>query len=126
MNPKRNKSMQDARLRQRNILPLDTARNEGIFLGMLVRGPKSLTVIQRIGALVIALPILICGVAVLYTFFRELRKPEIYPGDPAGTWDIPTVLIKGVILVAGSVFTLGGLKICRNAIAAPGPNRTHD
>jgi hypothetical protein len=76
--------MQDARLRQRNILPLDTARNEGIFLGMLVRGPKSLTVIQRIGALVIALPILICGVAVLYTFFRELRKPEIYPGDPAG------------------------------------------
>jgi hypothetical protein len=39
----------DAISRQRNVLPLDAARNEGRFYGQLVRGERPLNSVQRIG-----------------------------------------------------------------------------
>jgi hypothetical protein len=44
----------EADFHQSNILPLDQAMNEGRFYGLLMRGGKSLTVVQRIGFLLIA------------------------------------------------------------------------
>lgn len=39
----------EAAFRQSNVLPLDSAMNEGRFYGLLVRGGGPLSVVQRIG-----------------------------------------------------------------------------
>lgn len=45
----------EAAFRQSNTLPMDQAMNEGRFYGLLIRGNRPLTSIQRIGFLLIAL-----------------------------------------------------------------------
>lgn len=44
----------DWQLRQENVLPLETAWNEGRFYGLLLKGSRPLTGVQRIGTLMIA------------------------------------------------------------------------
>lgn len=45
----------EAAFHQSNILPLDQAMNEGRFYGLLIRGNQSVTGVQRIGFLLIAI-----------------------------------------------------------------------
>ncbi|MGC2089235.1 MAG: hypothetical protein WA638_07375 [Candidatus Acidiferrales bacterium] len=45
----------EAAFRQSNVLPLDYAMNEGRFYGLLMRGGRPLTAVQRIGFLLIAI-----------------------------------------------------------------------
>jgi hypothetical protein len=44
----------EAAFHQSNVLPLDNAMNEGRFYGLLVRGGRPLTAVQRLGFLLIA------------------------------------------------------------------------
>lgn len=44
----------EAAFHQSNILPLDSAVNQGRFYGLLIRGGQPLTITQRIGFLLIA------------------------------------------------------------------------
>ena len=55
------------RLRQENVLPLETAWNEGRFYGLLLKGNQPFTGVQRAGILFIGL--LAIGVATMWLFF---------------------------------------------------------
>lgn len=56
----------EAAFHQSNILPLDQAMNEGRFYGLLIRGNQSLTGVQRIGFLLIAILLFAPGLLLLF------------------------------------------------------------
>ncbi len=51
----------EAAFRQSNVLPLDYAMNEGRFYGLLMRGGRPLTAVQRIGFVLIAIMLCVPG-----------------------------------------------------------------
>lgn len=93
--------------RQQNVDPLDGARNEGQFLGFLLRSSHRLTLIQRIGALAIGFFPLACGVLCIY---GALFRPDSY-GNP-----VVSMVADAVALLLGIAFTLFGLRIYLNAL----------
>src|SRR6202789_3305064 len=59
--------------RQSNVLPLHTARNEGLFYGRLIRGDRPLSGVQRIGIVLVGL--LFCGSAI---FILSGAFPQLF------------------------------------------------
>jgi hypothetical protein len=60
-------------LRQENILPLETAWNEGRFFGLLLKGSQPFTLFQRVGILVTGLQL--AGIAsMMFILNSPLRR----------------------------------------------------
>ncbi|MGA7854769.1 MAG: hypothetical protein WCA15_15690 [Candidatus Acidiferrales bacterium] len=59
-------------LRQENILPLETAWNEGRFYGLLLKGNQPFTPFQRLGIFVTGLQTV--GVASMFFYFDSLSR----------------------------------------------------
>ncbi|MGA8870546.1 MAG: hypothetical protein WB460_05390 [Candidatus Acidiferrales bacterium] len=94
--------------RQENVLPLETAWNEGRFYGQVLKGHRSLTRVQRAGILLIGLQIV--GIAAAMMFAPGWILPDfgpslksIYRGLPA----LPLVWIPVLLLELGL-----GLRLC--------------
>jgi hypothetical protein len=64
----------EAALHQSNILPLDQAMNEGRFYGLLMRGGKSLTAVQRIGFLLVAIMLCVPNFFVILAAVPRWRR----------------------------------------------------
>lgn len=125
MNPmahRRRRDLQDGRWtlaeRQQNVLPLDTARNEGRFLGALLM-PSTLSVVQRIGMIILALPFLLLG---LVGFAFVLSHPNELPVRDSVhpiTGTMLNLFLDLVSLIVLLVSLLAGLRLIRNSIMVP-------
>jgi hypothetical protein len=62
----------DWELKQENVLPLETAANEGDFYGRVIKGSQPLTGVQRAGILLIGLQAI--GFAALTLFLGDFPK----------------------------------------------------
>jgi hypothetical protein len=60
-------------LRQENILPLETAWNEGRFYGLLLKGNQPFKLFQRVGIFVTGVQTV--GVASMFFYFNSLLHP---------------------------------------------------
>jgi len=98
----------DVLARQKNVLPLDAARNEGRFYGQLVRGDRSPSAVQRIGFVFIGM--LLCAQA----FFLVAT---VFPGLSNG--DLrhrPIENARLAVLPIAALFLFLAFKIIKNAI----------
>src|SRR5215467_11327233 len=105
---------QDLRDRQRNLVFPDTVRNEGIFFRSLLRSKKSLPAAQRIGLILLAIPLLLGGCVGLAASIAAFLQGE----DEVGKW---------VALNAGGVGSLGsclfgGLMVIRAMLSSASAN----
>lgn len=82
----------EAAFHQSNILPLDSAMNQGRFYGLLIRGGQPLTITQRIGFLLIAFDSIgtslvtpVTGPWTVYSVFRARSscQSKNYVGGPS-------------------------------------------
>jgi hypothetical protein len=101
----------DAISRQSNVLPMDTARNEGRFYGRLIRGECALNGIQRIGFFLVGS--LFCWSAM---FIVMLAFPRFFSliGLPVALKGNESVSMLYLPLAAIGLFL--GLKIIGRAI----------
>jgi hypothetical protein len=67
----------DWQLRQENVLPLETAWNEGRFYGRVLKGLQPLTTFQRVGVLLIAVQAI--GGSLILMFVNGRRLADIAP-----------------------------------------------
>jgi hypothetical protein len=96
----------DWKLRQENILPLETARNEGRFYGRALKGSR-LTGVQRTGILLIGLQAI--GFAAMM-LFHEWPYPKIGLSLKSFHQHLPDVpLIWMPVILLGAAF---GLRFC--------------
>ena len=98
--------------RQENVLPMETAWNEGKFYGQVLKGRRPLTGVQRAGILLIGLQVV--GIAAAMMFAPGWILPDfgpslksIYRGLPA----LPLVWIPFLLLELGL-----GLRLCFVAV----------
>ncbi|MGA9886935.1 MAG: hypothetical protein WBQ31_05515 [Candidatus Acidiferrales bacterium] len=107
-------------LRQENILPLETAWNEGRFYGLLLKGNRPFTPFQRLGIFVIGVQL--AGVASMFFYFDSLSR-QIGPSlKMVNDW------LPNVSLFSLPVFLLEialGLRMCSVALQHP-PQRDLD
>lgn len=96
----------DWQLRQQNVLPLETAWNEGRFYGLVLKGNQRLTGVQRAGILVLGL--LAIGAA-LITFPMLERFHGVGPSINSTYWRRPDVVLSIPVIVLE--FALG-LRFC--------------
>jgi hypothetical protein len=96
----------DWRLRQENVLPLASARNEGRFYGLVMLGRQQLTLVQRIGILLVALPLTGFGLILLMSCLPDWlvgANPRIRGGEfPPG---LSTILGIFFSLIVGFRFS---------------------
>jgi hypothetical protein len=97
----------DWTLRQENVLPLETAQNEGRFYGRALKGSRPLTGVQRIGILLIGLQAV--GFASMM-LFHEWPHPKVGPSLRFFHRHLPNVpfIRMPVILLSAAV----GLRFC--------------
>lgn len=97
----------DWKLRQENVLPLETAQNEGRFYGRALKGSRPLTGVQRTGILLIGLQAV--GFAAMM-LFHEWPYPKVGPSLRFFHQHLPDVPLiwMPVILLAAAV----GLRFC--------------
>src|ERR1700724_3509188 len=94
-------------LKQENVLPLETAWNEGWFYGRGLKGSGPLTGVQRAGILLIGLQTV--GVAAMM-FFLEWLFPKVCTSLKSFYQRLPNVpLIWTPILLLGAAL---GLRFC--------------
>ena len=101
-------------LHQENILPLETAWNEGRFYGLLLRGNQPFTPFQRLGIFVTGLQVL--GVASMFFYFDSLSH-SIGPSLKFASDRLPNVSLFWL-----PVFLLEialGLRMCWVALNRP-------
>jgi hypothetical protein len=102
--------------KQENVLPLETAWNEGWFYGRVLKGSRSLTGIQRTGILLIGLQMV--GVAAM--MFLNFPFPKVGPSLKSIYDRLPDVsLIWALILLPGAAI---GLRFCWVALK-PSPQQ---
>src|ERR1700679_3219726 len=101
--------------RQSNVLPLHTARNEGLFYGRLIRGDRPLSGVQRIGIVLVGL--LFCGSAI---FILSGAFPQLFGimGLTAGPMADKTVAL--AYLPVAALFLFSGLTVIVRAITSKG------
>jgi len=101
--------------RQSNVLPLYTARNEGLFYGRLIRGDRPLSGVQRIGFVLVGL--LFCGSAI---FILSGAFPQLFGiiGLTAGPMADKTVAL--AYLPVAALFLFSGLTVIARAITSKG------
>ncbi|MFZ0787600.1 MAG: hypothetical protein WA369_01500 [Candidatus Acidiferrales bacterium] len=63
--------------RQENVLPMETAWNEGKFYGQVLKGRRQLTTVQRIGILLMGLQAIAFGAMIV--FARGWLLPDFGP-----------------------------------------------
>ena len=103
-------------LKQENVLPLETAWNEGWFYGRVLKGSRPLTGIQRTGILLIGLQMV--GVAAM--MFLNFPFPKVGPSLKSICHRLPDVsLIWALILLPGAAI---GLRFCWVALK-PSPQQ---
>lgn len=106
-------------LRQENVLPLETAWNEGRFYGLALKGSARLTGVQRVGILMVGMIALGSALAFSLVYPQKLLGPtleSIYHGLP----DVPLLLVPVILFQ----FALG-LRLCWVAIRRPPRSRHH-
>jgi hypothetical protein len=98
----RDQMERDWKLRQENVLPLPAAWNEGRFYGLVMLGKQALTIVQRIGILLVALPLAGFGLMLVLTFLPEWIVGshlkgfgEVFPPTPSTIFGISFALIVG-------------------------------
>jgi len=111
----------DWKLRQENVLPLETAQNEGRFYGRTLKGNRPLTGIQRTGILLIGLQAV--GFAAMM-LFHEDPYPKVGPSLKSFHQhlpDLPLIWIPIIFLAAALVlrFCWVALKPRRNTAVSP-------
>lgn len=100
-------------LRQENVLPLETAWNEGRFYGLALKGSKRLTVVQRVG-------IFLIGLLVLGSSLTTVELGGLHGAGPSlksiaqSLPDVPLLFLPVVLLELAL-----GLRLCRVAIKCP-------
>ena len=107
-------------LKQENVLPLETAWNEGGFYGHVLKGSRPLTRIQRTGILLIGLQLV--GIAAMM-FFLEWPFPKAGPSVKLlyqQLPDVPLIWMPVILLEAGV-----GLRFCWVALK-PSQRRPQD
>jgi hypothetical protein len=111
----RRDSAADTISRQSNVLPLHTARNEGLFYGRLIRGDRPLSGVQRIGFVLVGL--LFCGSAI---FILSGAFPQLFGiiGLTAGPMADKTVAL--AYLPIAALFLFSGLTVIGRAITSKG------
>jgi hypothetical protein len=97
----------DWKLRQENVLPLETAQNEGRFYGRVLKGSRPLTGVQRTGILLIGLQAV--GFAAMM-LFHDWPYPKVGPSLKSFYQNLPDVPLiwMPVILLGAAV----GLRFC--------------
>lgn len=94
--------------RQENVLPLETAWNEGRFYGQVLKGRRQLTLFQRLGVLLIGLQLIGVGAATILV--SGLSLPSFGPSLKSNDARLP-----GLPLIWIPVFLLNvavGLRFC--------------
>jgi len=101
--------------RQSNVLPMDTARNEGLFYGQLIRGHRPLGGVQRIGFFLVGS--LLCGSAI---FMLAGAFPHLFRiiGLTSGPMTDKSVAV--AYLPVAALFLFLGLKVIGRAIRSGG------
>lgn len=106
----------EAAYRQSNVLPLDSARNEGRFYGLLAKGSLELSAPQRIGALLVGILWLApgaWGVGLLWSTVAAVKRRQ------------PSVHWENLAFLPICVLSLWlGLEICRAGFFAPRRRRS--
>jgi hypothetical protein len=104
---------------QQNVLPLDAARNEGRFLGTILLGTDPLSTVQRIGTIILAIPVLAGGLGTLGVLLKHLDRLQLVdPIHPiAGTIGNLATGLLVLLFLAVSLFV--GFRLVLNAIRAP-------
>jgi hypothetical protein len=104
---------------QENVLPLDAARNEGRFLGTILLGTGPLSTVQRIGTIILAIPVLAGGLGTLGVLLTHLDRLQVRdPVHPiVGT--IGNLITGLVVLLFLAVSLFVGFRLVLNAIRAP-------
>jgi hypothetical protein len=110
----------DWKLRQENVLPVETAQNEGRFYGRTLKGNRPLTAIQRTGILLIGLQAV--GFAAMM-LFHEGPYPKVGPSLKSFHQhlpDLPLIWIPVIFFAAalGLRFCWVALKPRRNTAVA--------
>jgi hypothetical protein len=111
----RRESDADLISRQSNVLPMDTARNEGRFYGQLLRGDRPLGGVQRIGFILVGS--LFCGSAL---FIVVGAFPRLFSriGLTSGPMTDKSVAV--VYLPVAALFLFLGLKVIGRAFTFRG------
>lgn len=110
----------DWQLRQENVLPLETAWNEGRFYGLLLKGSKPLSGVQRVGTLMVGFLALAMAFATYmvagnlsgngpFLEFGHQRFPIL-----SLVW-VPAVLLESTL----------GFRLCWIALRPPSRDLTH-
>ena len=104
--------------RQSNVLPLDSARNEGRFYGNMIRGDRQLNAAQRIGFFLMGF--LACGQALFVALmaFPRLGQAIGMPARPGGS--------QGLLLATlpfSALFFFLGLKFIAKAVTPNKPSQ---
>ena len=107
LNRKRREMERAWDLRQENIVPLETAWNEGRFCGLILKGRSSLTRLQRVGTLVVGLHLI--G-TVIMVFFIDWPFPITDPSLRSLSGRLPNI---SLLWVPQLLLYLGlGVRFC--------------
>jgi len=102
---------QDLRERQRNIVFPDTVRNQGNFYRRLLRGNRPLVGAQRVGLVLLAIPVFFGGyLGVAFSIIGFL-----HPEDGAPTWLV--LILGGLTSAATCIFA--GMMLIRALLPTP-------
>jgi hypothetical protein len=104
---------------QQNVLPLDAARNEGRFLGTILLGTGRLTLVQRIGTIIIAIPFLAGGFGTLGILLTRLDKLQLEDPVRPVVGTIGNAVVGVLVLAILVVFLSVGFRLVLNAIRSP-------
>jgi hypothetical protein len=111
MSDRRNRT--DFERRQHATLPLDVIRNEALFEGLLIKGGRPLTPLQRIGTVIIGVFLLFVPVSAIVVIVQSRMKGEPMFDLIDGRL-IPLILILGAASVFAG-FAYCGVRMLKNA-----------
>src|SRR5262249_36857474 len=107
----------DFEQRQRATLPPDIIRNDALFEGILIKGGRPLTPLQRTGTVIVGLFFLLVPVFAIAVLVQSFLQGEPMFDSNDGRI-IPLIMIVGACVIAAG-FAYCGLRMLKNAFTAP-------
>jgi hypothetical protein len=106
--------------RQENVLPLDAARNQGRFYGLVTLGKGPFTGAQRVGILLVAISLLGFGLVMLASSIPPSILGLSEPLMPGAEWPPSPSVLLGIC-----ISLIVGLRFSWVALRRQHPRQTH-
>ncbi len=103
-------------LRQENVLPLETAWNEGRFYGLLLKGGRPFSRFQRVGIFILGL-VMIGMASMTLAFERQLSLLKVGPSLKSIYQRLPDVPLLSIPVFV--LYFAVGLRFCWVALKRP-------